>query len=295
MGDNNRQTFTLSDTTDDEAGLPEDEVATVDVPTVPEEADEDGGEDAPTEGGSNEQAEAAAKIQAGLRGMEERKKFQKEKDAATKIEAIARGNHVRHDLHEKKDAASKIQAGMRGMEERRKFKKEKEAAVKIEAVARGNHARHEVEAKRKAMAKEKQKAGNANGGDANWLDHMSDKDLPPEQSMKPSFDTASVPLGQGKSPSMRDMLHLKIEIVKWWARNPRRARRKRRRRITRAWPSWLMESITSCPSKTGKGMHLADMHQKMTAMDTSNMLVLAVVRERDSVAAPSKCLEIKEP
>jgi hypothetical protein len=138
-----------------------------------------------------EQSKAAVKLQAKLRGSNQRKKHRalvkqrksyatilqsqwrlrmsKKKidkmkaagEILTRIQARHRGTLVREDLKKKKEAVVKLQALAKGRKKRREvqiIKKEKnDAAIKLQAVAKGRKERKEV-AKMKKMKKEQSDA-----------------------------------------------------------------------------------------------------------------------------------------
>ena len=71
--------------------------------------------------------EAATKLQRVARGWKGRRDARKKEESATTLQALARGVHARKDLLKKKKAAEVIQSGRRGMLGRREAAKRREA------------------------------------------------------------------------------------------------------------------------------------------------------------------------
>ena len=98
-------------------------------------------------------AEAATKIQAGVRGYKTRKDVKAKAEAATKIQASIRGYKTRKEINAQAEAATKIQAGIRGYKTRKDVKSKADAATKIQAGIRGYKTRKDVKSKADAATK----------------------------------------------------------------------------------------------------------------------------------------------
>lgn len=86
---------------------------------------------------SRRQNEAATKIQAVARGFLARQEVQKQNEAATKIQSVARGFLARQELQRQNEAATKIQALTRGFLTRRRFTMLKQQANNYQALEGG--------------------------------------------------------------------------------------------------------------------------------------------------------------
>jgi cyclophilin family peptidyl-prolyl cis-trans isomerase len=64
-----------------------------------------------------------------------------ESEAATKLQSLTRARNKRKELQERKKAAARVQAAKRGQQARREAKQQKEAATKVQAISRGRKAR----------------------------------------------------------------------------------------------------------------------------------------------------------
>ena len=101
----------------------------------------------------NAEAEAAARIQAAMRGKKTRKSLTEQKEAVEKIQAAMRGKKTRQTISEQKEAVEKIQAVMRGKKTRQSISEQKEAAEKIQAALRGKQTRASITEQKEAAGK----------------------------------------------------------------------------------------------------------------------------------------------
>lgn len=111
--------------------------------------------DATAEGLSKEEL-AVVRLQKMQRGQKERARLQAEHAAATKVQAVQRGNAARSAMlnpnvnparrvedmsPEEVAAATKVQSIHRGALERRQLEVDRKAATKVQAAQRGKNAR----------------------------------------------------------------------------------------------------------------------------------------------------------